>query len=233
MNGIQGREPMNTTRTGENVFANHPDFQIGLASTASHRRQCNELVNAMYSWRGYDAQRDAQASSPYEMTLQASRAGRVVGTLTICRDSLSGIPADSLYRDEIDCYRGRGVSVFEVTRFAIEASQRSRELIGALFYHAYVHAGICGGLTDAFIEVNPRHVAFYKRLLRFDQIGEQKICPRVNAPAVLLHRAVASITRQIAECREMARGEKAAPQPHMVLAGIRPTAIQRQPAFAA
>ena len=224
---------MNTMRTSENIFANHADFQVGLASTVSHRRQCNELVNAMYSWRGYDAQRDVQESSPYEVTLQASRAGQVVGTLTIYRDSLSGIPADALYKDEIDCYRGRGVSVFEVTRFAIDPAQRSRELIGALFYHAYVHAGICGGLTDAFIEVNPRHVAFYNRLLRFDQIGEQKICPRVNAPAVLLHRKVASITQQIAECREMGRDEKTAPQPHMVLAGIRPTAIQRQAAFAA
>jgi len=224
---------MNTTRTSEDIFVNHPDFQVGLAITAAHRRQCNELVNAMYSWRGYEAQRDAQESSPYEVTLQASRAGRVIGTLTICRDSLSGIPADALYKDEIDCYRGHGVSVFELIRFAIDPSQRSKELLGALFYHAYVHAGICGGLTDAFIEVNPRHVAFYKRLLRFEQIGEQKICTRVNAPAVLLHREVASVTQQITDCREIARGEKSPPQPHMVLAGIRPTASQRQLALAA
>jgi hypothetical protein len=224
---------MNTTsRGGESVFVEHADFQIGLANTPTLRRQCNELVNAMYSWRGYEAQNETR-SSAYQVTLQASRAGRVIGTLTICRDSLAGIPADALYKDHIDAYRMRGASVCELTRFAIEPSHRSKDLLGALFYHAYVHGGICGGLSDAFIEVNPRHVAFYKRLLRFEQIGEEMTCERVNAPAVLLHREVASVARQIAECREQARGEKPAPQPHMILAGMRPTPVQRQSALAA
>jgi hypothetical protein len=223
---------MNTTSRTASVFVEHADFQIGLANTPVLRRQCKELVNTMYAWRGYEAQDDAR-SSAYELTLQASRAGRVIGTLTVCRDSLAGIPADALYKSHIDAYRAGGASVFELTRFAIEPSHRSKELLGALFYHAYIHAGICGGLTDAFIEVNPRHVAFYKRLLRFEQIGEEKTCERVNAPAVLLHREVASVARQIAECREQARDEKAAPQPHMILAGMRPTAIQRQTALAA
>ena len=224
---------MNTTSLGgESVLVEHADFEIGLANTPALRRQCNDLVNTMYAWRGYDVQSDAR-SAAYELTLQASRAGRVIGTLTVCRDSLLGIPADALYKDRIDGYRMRGASVCELTRFAIEPSYRSKELLGALFYHAYVHGGICGGLTDAFIEVNPRHVAFYKRLLRFEQIGEQKMCERVSAPAVLLHREVASVARQIAECRELARGEKAAPQPHMILAGMRPTTVQRQLPLAA
>jgi hypothetical protein len=224
---------MNTTSSlgSESILLEHADFEIGLANTPNLRAHCNELVNAMYAWRGYDAQ-DAVRSTAHEITLQASRAGRVIGTLTVCRDSLSGIPADTLYKDHIDAYRTRGASVCELTRFAIEPSHRSKELLGALFYHAYIHGGICGGLTDAFIEVNPRHVAFYKRLLRFEQIGEEKMCERVSAPAVLLHREVASVARQIAECREQARGEKAAPQPHLILAGMRPTSVQRQSAVA-
>jgi len=187
----------------------------------------------MYAWRGYGAQRDVQEPSPYEFTLQASRADRVIGTVTICRDSLSGIPADALYKSEIDGYRRRGAAVCELTRLAIEPSQRSKELLGALFYHAYLHGCFVNGLTDAFIEVNPRHVAFYKRLLRFDQIGEERVCERVSAPAVLLHRKVSSVAQQIAECREQARDAKAAPQPHMVLAGIRASSVQRQVAIAA
>ena len=221
-----------TTRASDSIFAGDTQFQIGPATTASHWKQCNELVNAMYSWRGYGAQREIHEPSPYEFTLQASRAGRVIGTVTICRDSLSGIPADTLYKAEIDRYRGRGANVCELTRLAIDPNQKSKELLGALFYHAYLHGCFASGLTDAFIEVNPRHVAFYKRLLRFDQVGEEKTCERVNAPAVLLHRKVSSVAQQIAECREQARGAKAA-QPHMILAGIRPTTIQRQAALAA
>ena len=221
-----------TPRTRESAFVEHADFQIGLANTPSFRKGCNDLVNAMYAWRGYETQRDANASV-YELTLQASCAGRVIGTLTICRDSLSGIPADALYKNRIDAFRSRGASVCELTRLAIEPSHRSKDLLGALFYHAYVHGGICGGLTDAFIEVNPRHVAFYKRLLRFQQIGEERVCERVKAPAVLLHREVSSVAQQIAECREYAREDEAAPQPHRILAGMRPTVARRQAVLAA
>jgi hypothetical protein len=49
-----------------------------------------------------------------------------------------------------------------------------------------------------FIEVNPRHVAFYKRMLNFSPAGECKICPRVDAPAVLLHCEVQYMRQQVA-----------------------------------
>ena len=222
-----------TTRTSAQIFADDSDFQIGPATTASHWKQCNELVNAMYAWRGYGAQREVGERSAYELTLQASRAGRVIATVTICRDSLSGIPADALYDAEIDSYRGRGASVCEITRLAIDPAESSKELLGALFYHAYMQGCICNGITDVFIEVNPRHVAFYKRLLRFEQVGGEKTCDRVNAPAVLLHRKVSGMAEQIAECRKQGQGAKAAAQPHMVFAGIRPTTIQKQVALAA
>jgi len=221
-----------TLRTRESAFVEHAGFQIGLANTPPLRKRCNDLVNAMYAWRGYETQSDANASA-HELTLHASCAGRVIGTLTICRDSLSGIPADVLYKKHVDAYRTRGASVCELTRFAIEPAHRSKDLLGALFYHAYLHGGICGGLTDAFIEVNPRHVAFYKRLLRFQQIGEEKTCERVNAPAVLLHREVSSVAQQIAECREHAREDTSPPQPHRILAGMRPTVARRQAVLAA
>jgi hypothetical protein len=49
-----------------------------------------------------------------------------------------------------------------------------------------------------FIEVNPRHVAFYKRMLNFSPAGDCKICPRVDAPAVLLHCEVDYMRQQVA-----------------------------------
>jgi hypothetical protein len=45
--------------------------------------------------------------------------------------------------------------------------------------------------------VNPRHSLFYRRKLGFQVIGDEKICRRVNAPAVLLHQELASISEQI------------------------------------
>jgi hypothetical protein len=44
-----------------------------------------------------------------------------------------------------------------------------------------------GGCTDLVIEVNPRHVAYYRRLMKFEVLGPERECPRVQgAPAVLL-----------------------------------------------
>ena len=40
---------------------------------------------------------------------------------------------------------------------------------------------------DLFCEVNPRHAIPQKRMFGFKQIGELRTCPRVSAPAVLLH----------------------------------------------
>jgi len=36
------------------------------------------------------------------------------------------------------------------------------------------------------IEVNPRHVRFYERMLGFEQVAEERLDPAVQAPAVLL-----------------------------------------------
>src|SRR6185503_13907745 len=56
-----------------------------------------------------------------------------------------------------------------------------------LFNFISVFACYKGGATDVVIEVNPRHVAYYQKLLLFEVCGPEKPCPRVNgAPAVLL-----------------------------------------------
>lgn len=216
-----------------NVFLEHGDFEIRVANTRARREECSRLVNVMYSWRGYGAQSAIREASAYELTLQVSRRERVIGTLTICRDSPAGIPADALYKAEIDPYRRVGASVCELTRLAIDPAHRSKEVLDALFYHAYLHGSVYGGATDAFIEVNPRHVAFYKRLLRFQEIGEARICERVNAPAILLHRELASVVQQIAECGELARSETEAPRARLLLGATRRATAQTRAALAA
>ena len=55
-----------------------------------------------------------------------------------------------------------------------------------LFHTAYLYASVIKGYTHAVIEVNPRHVAFYRRALNFQAIGPERLNKRVNAPAVLL-----------------------------------------------
>ena len=61
-------------------------------------------------------------------------------------------------------------------------------VLGTLFHLAYIHGRLIRGATDLVIEVHPRHASFYRRMLGFRIIGAERICPRVDAPAVLMTR---------------------------------------------
>ncbi len=58
-------------------------------------------------------------------------------------------------------------------------------------------AGPIHDVTDVFIEVNPRHVAFYSRILGFVVAAGEKLCERVRAPSVLLHAEVEALAARL------------------------------------
>jgi hypothetical protein len=185
----------------EDILFERSDFQFRFASDHGRRNGSSALIQRMYSWRGYkcDGQVDP-AHDADEVTLQACHDEHVFGTLTVCFDSRGGLAADALYRNEIDAHRTAGAKVCEVTRLAVDPEYGSKELLGTLFHLAYIQFGVMRRRSDVFIEVNPRHVSFYRRMLNFRQVGECRTCPRVDAPAVLLHVKVAYMAEQIALC---------------------------------
>ncbi len=113
-----------------------------------------------------------------------------VATLTVGRDSKDGLLADTLYRPEIDRLRDLGRIVCEASALATHPVFRSTEMLIALFDLALHHSRDVWGGSDAVIEVNPRHAPYYRHRFGFEQIGPLRQCPRVNAPAVLMHRAL-------------------------------------------
>ena len=175
-----------------------PEFQLRLANSRGLQNESSELVQRMYAWRGYKQAQHASVQRANEATLQTCQGERVFGTLTVRYDSDAGLAADQLYRAELDAYRSAGARLAELTRLAVDPKLGSKEVLGALFHAAYVFCGPVGHVSDVFIEVNPRHVPFYQRMLGFHQVGESKMCPRVDAPAVLLHVAVAHVGEQAA-----------------------------------
>jgi hypothetical protein len=185
----------------EDLLFERSDFQFRFASDHGRRNRSSALIQRMYAWRGYkcDGQVDPDHDAD-EVTLQACRDEHVFGTLTVCFDTTGGLAADALYRNEIDAYRKAGAKVCELTRLAVDPEYGSKEVLGALFHLAYIQLGVMRGRSHIFIEVNPRHVSFYRRMLNFRQIGECRTCPRVDAPAVLLHVPVAYVAEQIALC---------------------------------
>jgi hypothetical protein len=183
------------------LLLDREEFQIRLA-TDSWRPKSDVLVERMYTWRGYKPGHleNSPGKTPHSVTLQACSGEDVFGTLNVGIDSHAGLASDGLYRSEIDEYRESGRVVAEFTRLAIDPEYGSKDLLGTIFHLAYLCATELGHATDLFVEVNPRHVGFYKHMLNFAPAGECKICPRVDAPAVLLHLEVTYVLQQVARC---------------------------------
>ena len=91
-----------------------------------------------------------------------------------------------LYRAEIDAMRAKGQKICEFTRLAVDASTVSRPVLAGLFHTVYLFARNVRAFDFVVIEVNPRHVGYYRRSLGFDILGEAGRNLRVNAPAVLM-----------------------------------------------
>ncbi len=175
----------------------HNGFKIRVAKLGQGRREAGRLVERRYTGRGYrlpTASEDASLS-----TFIAYDEGQLVGTVSVRLDSEAGLSADGLYRGELDALRSADCRLCEFTRLAVDKTAASKPVLAGLFHTAYLYASVIRGCTHAVIEVNPRHVAFYGRALRFDPIGEERLNTRVNAPAVLLCAPFAAIAEGIAK----------------------------------
>jgi hypothetical protein len=175
-------------------------YRIGIANTEAQLGEVLSLVHRMYSWRGYvtsvEKERRAMAD---RITLKASAGEHVMGTLSVVMDSADGLAADELYPNESNDLRKSGKRLCEFTRLAIDIGPHfnSKDVLARLIHVAFAYAYLVRHATDMLIEVNPRHVGFYRRSLGFSQIGPERVCSRVNAPAVLMHIDLHHMATQI------------------------------------
>lgn len=168
----------------EETKGGRQEFKVRLATTDDRRKSASLLIEKMYSWRGYET--DALGQDPNKITLVAYQDDKVVGTLTLGLDSPQGMVVDELYKREADILRAEGRNPCDITRLAVDQDIKSKGVLAALFHLSFIYGHNIHQATDFLIEVNPRHVLFYERMLGFKPFGEERICPRVNAPAVLL-----------------------------------------------
>jgi hypothetical protein len=173
------------------------EFKVRLATTEDRRKSASLLIEKMYSWRGYET--GALNRDPNKITLVAHQDNIVAGTVTLGLDSPKGLVVDELYKAEVDELRAKGRKIAELTKLAVDESSASKSVLAALFHIAFIYAFHIHKYTDFVIEINPRHAFFYKRMLGFNLIGSERMCPRVNAPAVLLHIDLNYIDRKITE----------------------------------
>ena len=190
--GVLRAGPLNSCDQTGQILLERPEFQVRFATEAlADQSHC--LVSRRYAWRGYKVPTHQGRSVSDEITLQACERERVFGTLTLRLDSGCGLAADALYSAELNACRDAGMRIGELTRLAVDPEIGSKQVLGALFHMAYVFFGPLNGVQTVFIEVHPRHVPFYRRMLGFQRAGACRHSDRVDAPAVLLKADVARV----------------------------------------
>lgn len=162
---------------------------IRRVSTIHEQREADYLVRRMYVWRGY---RTVNPSAEYHaskrVTLAAWQDDDLVATLTLNLDGETGLLSELLYPEEISTLRINQGRLCEYSRLAVDPAFSSPALLENFFRFAYNFARSQLHCSDAVVEINPRHARYYRRELGFTELGPRKVCPRVDAPAMLLHR---------------------------------------------
>lgn len=209
------------------------DYRIRLAQKQTQLyTRAGQLVASMYRSRGLmTASASCSHQQPEQVTLAASCGHHVFGTLTLGVDTGGGLLADSLYRSQIDQLRNGEKRLCEVTRLALDPALGCPEVMATIFNVAFVLAREVHGRTDLLAEVHPRHAAFYHRTMGYRIVGPERVCPRVGAPAVLMHLCLDFASRQIRqhagarEGRSLYRLFLPAAQQHDLLQNL--TAVRR------
>lgn len=186
------------------------ELTAAIAWSSAEVEAAAALVESRYAARGYRVAPDGAERRP-SITLIATERTAVVGTLSLRFDGPQGLAADETYGDAIDAIRRPGRDVCELTRLAVERGADSRSVLSALFDLAYAVGRQLHGITDVFVEVNPRHIAFYRRLFGFAVAAGARVCPRVMAPSVLLRLELARLEARLGEIKGTVRWPFAPP----------------------
>ena len=161
-------------------------FKIRSADSFGQRSSASVLINRMYSARGYRTTPLPISQQPTRITFTATEHDETIGTITVGFDSTHGLHVDELFESETEQIRAQGRRLCEFTKLAMDSVVKSRRVLASLFHVAYIFAHRIMGIDDLVIEVNPRHVRYYERMLGFEVIGEPRHNGRVNATAVLM-----------------------------------------------
>jgi hypothetical protein len=159
------------------------------------------LVERRYAHRGLAVKREefSSRSEASDVVCTAREGARVVGTLTVRFDGPQGLKADPLFSAELAEWRANGVKLCEFGSLAVDRhSQNPKRLLAQLFHLGYLHAHRRATFQRLIVEVNPRHVAFYRRWLGLLPYTPARHNARVDAPAVLMSLDFATMREQIA-----------------------------------
>lgn len=174
-------------------------FKIKAAESEERRSRVNSLLKDRYSWRGYQRVTLPTDRSVHKFTLSAIENENTIGTITVSFDGPKRLSADEAFGPEVQALRAQGHKLCEFTKLAVDPTVATKRVLAALFHVAYIVAHRIRRHDMLLIEVNPRHVRYYERMLGFKVLSDERQNTSVNAPAVLLGMPFSYVMAQIGE----------------------------------
>lgn len=112
---------------------------------------------------------------PTTTTLIACYAGKVVGTVSLIRESLFGFPMQEAFN--IDAIRAKGGGVAEVSGLAVHDGVQARAdlVLFPLFKFVYEYASTYVDLRHLVIAAHPDHMDFFQSSLQFRRLKQARV----------------------------------------------------------
>jgi N-acyl-L-homoserine lactone synthetase len=185
------------------------EFTIKIANTLQEREAVFRLGYQIYLEKGFIKSNTQEwLIQQYDfdpetiILIVQDQEKNLVGSVTLVFDGATQLPAEKIYGKEINRLKNPGNKLVELSRLIINPRYRNaKEVLVLLFNYLGIYSFQIKNYTSLIIQVNPRHKNYYKSLLNFDEIGNEKACPMVqNAPAVLLHLPLIKCQSELERC---------------------------------
>lgn len=168
-----------------------PEICISRAITFEDLRDAYRSVHDSYVEKGYILPHPCGIrirpfeAIPETATFVAKVDERIVGVTSVVTDSPDlGVPADKVFRNEIDKLRYVGDKVSEGTNWVIDPEYRSTSVMPELLRACFAHS-VAAGCHGMLAIVSPNHRPFYEILL-FENIGsERSSSSKIDDPVIL------------------------------------------------
>lgn len=196
---LQSNKPLiNTVKPSE--------FSVKVANTLEEREEVFHLAYNVYLAKGFVKKNANELLiNPYDadpdtlILMVKDSNNKIIASVSLVFDGLSKLPAEKIYSDELKVLKRKNEKIAEISRLVIDPNYRnSKEILVLLFNYLYIYTDYIKQYTCLAIEVNPKHIAYYKALLNFKEIGSEKLCPIVqSAPAILLYLSLSEGKKEV------------------------------------
>lgn len=187
-------------------------FEIRLARSTREYEDAFRLVHLAYAFQGIEPLRrlDLRITEQHVLSeavvLVAYERDRLVGTISITKDSPAGLPLDKDCGDELAALRRKGARLSEVGSLAIVRRCWHSGLMPLLGMAAARVGFRVHGSSHNVIGVHPKAVDFYRAIWKFGPLGKARQHADLDAPVIGLIHECSAVQAHLSRCFRSSRG---------------------------